>query len=310
MFAILNVIAPVFGLLAVGYVAVRFKLFPATGVDALVAFVNNFATPCLLFEAMLTADFKTAYNFAIITPFYVGALTSMFGGMFLAVRLFRTTKPEGVVAGFSAMFTNTVLVGIPIIQRAYGASAMPVVYSIITFHSTLLITGGMLIMELARREGTSVRKTLALAGLRVFKNPLLWGIGLGIAGNLVGLKLIEPAQAFVDMMSASVMPAALFGLGGALNEYKLSENWLQSLVMSLFKLVVHPLIAWVLIVPVLHVDPSIARYGVMLAAMPSGINAYVFATYYNRNINVAANSLLISTVLSLLTISFWLTFLG
>ncbi|MDB5561956.1 MAG: family transporter, partial [Hyphomicrobiales bacterium] len=48
MLSVLNVIAPVFGLLAVGYLAVRFKLFPATGVDALVAFVNNFATPCLL----------------------------------------------------------------------------------------------------------------------------------------------------------------------------------------------------------------------------------------------------------------------
>jgi malonate transporter len=310
MLAILNVIAPVFALLAVGYLAVRFKLFPASGVDALVAFVNNFATPCLLFEAMLTADFKTAYNPAIIAPFYVGALTSMFVGMFLAVRLFRNTKPEGVVSGFSAMFTNTVLVGIPIIQRAYGAPAMPVVYSIITFHSTLLITGGMLIMELARREGASLSKTLVMAALRVFKNPLLWGIGLGIVGNLVGLKLIEPAQAFVSMMSAAVLPAALFGLGGALNEYRLSENWVQSLVMSLFKLIVQPLIAWVLIVPVLHVDPAIARYGVLLAAMPSGINAYVFATYYNRNINVAANTVLLSTVLAVLTISFWLSFLG
>ena len=53
-----------------------------------------------------------------------------------------------------------------------------------------------------------------------------------------------------------------------------------------------------------------ARYGILLAAMPSGINAYVFATYYNRGANVAANTLLIGTVGSALTVSIWLAILG
>ena len=30
------------------------------------------------------------------------------------------------------------------------------------------------------------------------------------------------------MMGQAVSPAALFGIGGALNEYKLSESWLQA----------------------------------------------------------------------------------
>jgi predicted permease len=63
-------------------------------------------------------------------------------------------------------------------------------------------------------------------------------------------------------------------------------------------------------VPILHVDPSIARYGVLLAAMPAGINVYVFATYYNRAVNVATNVILISTVLSVLTVTAWLYLLG
>ena len=63
-------------------------------------------------------------------------------------------------------------------------------------------------------------------------------------------------------------------------------------------------------VPILHVDPHFARYGVLLAAMPSGINAYVFATYYNRGTNVAANTLLLGTVAAAVTVSAWLAFLG
>jgi predicted permease len=61
---------------------------------------------------------------------------------------------------------------------------------------------------------------------------------------------------------------------------------------------------------VLRVDPEIARYGVVLAAMPAGINVYVFASYYNRAVNVATNTILISTVLSVVTLSAWLYIAG
>lgn len=310
MLAIINVILPVFALMATGYLAVRFRLFPAEGVRGLVQFVNNFATPCLLFHAMATSDFSTTFNWAVIGPFYVGALTSFVLGAVIARKVFRNKIDEGVASGFSAMFTNTVLIGIPIMQRAYGQAALATAFSIIAFHASVLITVGMLTMELVRRDGASMGRTLVKAVLRVAINPLMWGIAAGVAFNLMGWKLIEPAEAFVTMMAAAVTPAALFGLGGALNEYRLRENWAQSLTMSLFKLLLQPIIAYLLMRYVLNVPHDYARYGVLLAAMPSGINAFVFATYYNRGINVATNTILITTVLSIVTLSGWLYFLG
>lgn len=310
MFAILNVVIPVFAIIGLGYLAVRFRLYPSEGVRGLVAFVNNFATPCLLFLAMLTSDFGTAFNWSIIVPFYVGSLFSLTVGTIIAVKFFGNRPGEGVSSGFAAMFTNTVLIGIPIVQRAYGQQALPVVFSIIAFHAPMLITIGMLVMELVRRDGAPLHKALGVAALRIVQNPLLWGVGLGLLGNAYRLELPEPATAFLTMMSAAVLPAALFGLGGALNEYRLADNWPQALAMSTFKLAIHPAIAWVLMVPVLGVDPDVARYGVLLAAMPTGINAYVFATYYNRAVNVATNTVLISTVASILTVSLWLYFLS
>ncbi|AKR54294.1 malonate transporter [Devosia sp. H5989] len=310
MLAIFNVVIPVFAIVALGYGAVRFKLYPTEGVKGLVTFVNNFATPCLLFEAMLTADFSTTFNPAIIAPFYIGALTSLTVGTIIAIKVFKNRPGEGVASGFAAMFTNTVLIGIPIIQRAYGQEAMPVVYSIIAFHAPCLITIGMLVMELVRRDAAPLHKVLAVAGMRIVQNPLLWGVGLGLVGNLLHVKLPEPATAFVTMMAQAVLPAALFGLGGALNEYKISESWVQASAVSAFKLVFHPLIAYVLMVHVLHVPLEMARYGVLLAAMPTGINAYIFATYYNRGISVANSTILITTGLSIFTISGWLWLLG
>lgn len=310
MLSVFNVVIPVFAIIAVGYLAVRLRLYPADGVKGLVAFVNNFATPCLLFEAMLTSDFSSTFNPAVIVPFYVGSLTSLLFGSIIAVRWFGVRPGEGVASGFSAMFTNTVLIGIPVIQRAYGGGAMPTAFSIIAFHAPMLITIGMLVMELVRRDGAPLHKALLVALVRIIQNPLLWGVALGLAGNRFGVKLPEAGTAFVTMMAAAVVPAALFGLGGALNEYRVSESWMQASVMTLFKLIIHPLIAYVLMIHVLHVPMEIARYGIVLAAMPAGINAYVFATYYERGVNVATNTVLISTVLSVLTITGWLYFLG
>ncbi len=310
MLDILNVVIPVFAIIAIGYLAVRFRLYPAEGVRGLVAFVNNFATPCLLFQAMLTSDFGETFNFEIIIPFYIGSLFSLVAGWFIAVRFFKNRPGEGVSSGFAAMFTNTVLIGIPITQRAYGNEAMPIVFSIIAFHAPMLITIGMLVMEIVRRDGAPLLQALGVALLRIVQNPLLWAVVLGLIANVMHLDLPEPGDAFLTMMSAAVLPAALFGLGGALNEYRLADNWPQALAMSTLKLVIHPLIAWVIMVPLLHVDPAIARYGVLLAAMPAGINVYVFATYYNRAVNVATNVILLSTVLSVFTVTAWLYLLG
>ncbi len=310
MLAILNVVLPVFALMALGYLAVRFRMFPSEGVRGLVLFVNNFATPCLLFSALATADFSTAFRWNVIGPFYVGAVTVFVLGCLIASRWFKNRPGESVASGFAAFFTNTVLIGIPVMQRAYGQDALVTAFSIIAFHASVLITLGMLTMELVRRDGAPLHKALGVAALRIVSNPLLWGILLGAAANLMHVTLVEPVDAFIKMMAAAVTPAALFGLGGALNDYKLSENWAQSLSMALLKLLVQPLIAYVLMVHVLHVDHEFARYGVLLAAMPTGINAYVFATYYNRGVAVATNTVLISTVLSVLTVSGWLYLLG
>ena len=310
MLSILAVIAPIFALISLGYGAVHFRLFPAEGVKSLIAFVNNFATPCLLFYSISTSDFRSAFNIGIIGPFYLGALICFVIGIVIARKGFKNRPGESVAVGFSGTFTNTVLVGLPIMTRAYGDAALPVTLSIIGLHGAILLTVGMVTMEIVRRDGQPLGKTLVVAVRRVASNPLIWGIAAGLIGSTINLQFIEPAEAFFTMMSSAVVPAALFGIGGALNEFKLSENWKQALVAALIKLIIHPALAYVMMIWVLHVPMEIARYGILLSAMPAGVNVYVFATYYQRGASVAANTILIGTVASALTIAGWLLVLN
>jgi predicted permease len=310
MLSIVNVIVPIFALMAFGYGAVRFRLFPQDGIKSLIAFVNNFATPCLLFYSIATSDLTSAFNPGIIGPYYFGALVCFAIGIVAALKIFGNTPGEAVAAGFSGMFTNTVLIGLPIVTRAYGPEALPVTLSIIGLHAALLLTVGMITMELMRREGEHLGRTLIKAVRRIGSNPLIWSIAAGMAAYFAGLRFVEPAAAFFTMMSAAVVPAALFGIGGALNQFRLSENWKQALVAALIKLIVHPGIAYVLMIWVFHVPMEIARYGILLSAMPAGINIYVFATTYNRGVGVAANTILIGTIGSAASILVWLYILS
>src|SRR5262245_61274992 len=115
MLAIVNVVLPVFAIIGLGYLAVRFKVYPREGVRGLVAFVHNFASPCLLFNAMATADFSTEFNWNVIIPFYVGALVVFVIASILSAKVFGNRLGEAVSSGFSAMYTNTVLIGLPLV---------------------------------------------------------------------------------------------------------------------------------------------------------------------------------------------------
>lgn len=306
MLSILDTILPVFAIVALGFAAVKFRLYPADGVGGLLAFVNNFATPFLLFRAMLGIHFDAAFRMDVIGSFYLGAFCIFALSILVARKLFSRRPGEAVSAGFAATFSNTVLLGIPVIQRAYGEPALETIYTIIGLHATILLPLAMITMELARRDGASLAATFRQIIWRVTTNPLMIGIVAGLLGNLAGLQLNEPADAFTRMMAQAVLPAALFGLGGALNAYRVRDEWRLSLSLALFKLFLHPALAWLIVGPLLHVDHTIARYAVVLAAMPSGINVYIFATTYKRAEDIAASTILLSTALSVISISFWL----
>ncbi|MCB2100729.1 MAG: AEC family transporter [Rhodobacterales bacterium] len=305
MLAILNVIGPVFLLVGAGYLSVRWRWFPAAGIDGVVSFVNNFATPCLLFQAMLNIEFTKVFDPGLLGAFYLGAFVT-FAAVLSTARWGLKLRPgDAVVVGFGAFFTNTVLLGLPIIHRAFGDEALPSIYAIIGVHSPLLMTTGMVTMELARRDGAPLGRALGQAARRIARNPLLMGIGLGMAVNLSGLTVPAVVDDATRMMAQAVLPAALFGLGGALNQYQLRDSWGGAVAAATGKLLVLPVIVLGAALA-LRVPWELARVAVLMAAMPSGLNVYVFATYFKRSTDVAANTILLSTVAGVGTISAWL----
>lgn len=310
MLAILDIVLPVFLLVGAGYVAARSHAFPDAGIEGLIIYVNRFASPVLLFRAMLTLDLGKTFAPQFLISFYAGAFICFALGIFGARVMFKRRPGEAVAVGFAGYFTNTLLLGLPIVHRAYGEAGTTWLFAIVGLHAPVLLTFATIVMELARRDGAKLGPTLARMGKGILSNALMIGIFCGILGNVLGLRLPDPVDVATKMMADSVLPAALFGVGAALTRYRLRDEIAEATMASTLKLLVHPAIAYVLAYHVFSLSPEAARVAVLTAAMPAGLNVYIFATLYDRATGVAASTVLLSTALGIVTISGWLYVLG
>ena len=187
---------------------------------------------------------------------------------------------------------------------------MGAVFGIIAFHSIYNYFVGFIAMEMVRRDRAGLLVALSRASATSFRNPLMIGLLLGMAVNLSGLSLPAVVSDGIDMVAASAIPVSLFALGGVLTRYALKAEVGEASMVSVFSLAIHPALAWFLAGPVLGLGPDHVRAVVLLAAMPAGMNGFIFATLYNRAVGTAASSALLATVLSVGTITIWLALLA
>lgn len=308
MTALIDVILPVFLVIGFGYLASRSGLFGDSAVDGVMRFAQNFAVPCLLFRSIAQLDLTTAYDGALLASFYIGAFSGFAAGYLGARLVFHRPVTDSVAIGFACLFSNSLLLGLPITERAYGAAALTGNYAIISIHSPLLYAFGITAMELARSHGKGLSAGVVARQVArsIVSQPLVIGIAAGFVVNLSGVALPGAFWAAVNMMVSAAIPAALFGLGGVLMRYKPEGDMKTIAMVTAISLVLHPAVTFVLGRHVLMLDDASLRSAVMTGAMAPGVNAYLFANLYGVAKRVAASSVLIATAVSIPTIWIWL----
>ena len=305
---LLEVIVPVFIVIGFGYLVTWRKLFSDSAVDGVMRFAQNFAVPCLLFRGISQLDLKANFDFSLLSSFYGGAVGGFILGLFVARYVFKRDWEDSVAIGFCCLFSNSLLLGIPITERAYGEAALTNNYAIIAMHSPFCYGLGITAMEIARAQGAGPAVIAPKVLKAMFRNPLILGISTGLVVNLTGLTLPTPLNDAIDMMIRAAIPVALFGLGGVLYRYR-PEGDLKTIAFVCFvSLVVHPSISWTLgHMQNLNVDQT--RSLILTASMAPGVNAYLFANMYGRARRVAASAVLLATAGSIITVWGWLSIL-
>jgi predicted permease len=309
MTALLDVVLPVFLVLGAGYLAVWRGLFSDAGVDGLMVFTQKFAVPCLLFAAISTLDLGQSFDWRLLLSYYSGSTLCFILGILGARFVFGRSLPDSVAIGFVALFANSVLLGLPIMERAYGAEALVPNYAIISIHAPFCYLLGITTMEIAIAQSREPLKLIRTVGKAIFSNALMIGIILGFIVNLSGMTLPGVVDEALGLMIRAALPAALFGLGGVLYRYRPEGDAKVIAFVCVLSLLVHPAVAYGLGWGVVGLSSEQLRGAVVTAAMAPGVNAYLFANMYGAAKRVAASAVLIGTALTVLTASTWLVLL-
>lgn len=309
IFTLLDVVLPVFLVLGAGYFATRVKLFKDSAIDGLTLFTQNIAIPCLLFRATMNLDLGVSLDWRMLVSFYVGGTVAFILGILGARYIFNRRPGEAVSIAFGAMYSNTVMLGLPIMERAYGTEALQPNYAIIAFHAPVFYLIGITVMEVTRADGRSIAATSTLVVKSLFKNALMIGITLGFIANISGARIPTQIMDAVELVISAALPTAIFALGGVLTRYKFRDKLGQVAMIGVLSLFVHPGIAYVLSVHVFDLPVGMIRAAVVTAAMAPGVNAYIFATMYNRATGVNSSAVLLLTMTSILSVTFWLSIL-
>ena len=309
MSALLDVILPVFLVIGFGWIATARGFISDGAIDGVMRFAQTFALPVLLFKSVAALDLSQAFEPGLLLSFYIGAFAGFAFGFVGARLVFHRPLTDSVAIAFACTFSNSLLLGVPITERAYGAGALAGNFAIISVHAPLIYAVGIIVMEWARsREagGKQPAEVLRQVLRAVATQPLVVGILCGFVVNFSGIAQPEFFAAAVDMVARSGLPAALFGLGGVLWRYR-PEGEKGAIAMVVFaSLVLHPVVAY-----------GLARFGFGLgvdgmrsvtitAAMAPGVNAYMFAHMYGVGKRVSASAVLVATGLSIFTTWGWL----
>ena len=310
MTQIFNIVAPVFLLVGFGYVASAWKFISEEGVDALLKFVTMFAVTCLLFRATATIDIANSLKADLLAAYYLPAFTCFFTGIMIARKMFGNRPGEAVAAGFTTLFANSLFIGIPVAQRAYGEEADPAIFAIISIHAATMYALGVICMEMSARDGAGAVAAMGKVARSLSKNPLVIAVALGFGYNFTGLPIPSAADDALKLMAGVALPAGMFAVGAALTRYSMAENVREAGAMVALKTMLHPALAMLLAFYVFSLTDVEARTVVLMAAAPGGLNIYLFAAMYDRNKEMAANAMLLGTVVSIVTLPFWLLVLG
>lgn len=291
--------APLFALILVGYLLMRFAQWPQAMAQHLTTFVFSVGLPALLFRMMSDLSTLPPVDGRLLVAFFGGCLLVFLLGRLIAWKLFGLDGIGQSVFGVGCIFSNNIMLGLPLARASLGDPAIPSVALVLLFNALILWTLVSLSVEWHRHG------SLSFKGFRdtlkgVLRNPIILAILAGTAFGLTGASLPDMLDTPLKMLGQTGMPLALVALGMSLAEYDLKAEWKVSLAIVIPKLLILPLIVFGL-ARLLGLPALETQVIVLLASIGQGANVFLMARQFRAVEGGMAGALIISTACSALT---------
>ena len=126
---------------------------------------------------------------------------------------------------------------------------------------------------------------------------------LGVLFALSAVEIPHGLNVFLKFVGDIAAPSALFSLGIILSQTQTFDRIILSVSISVLKLVVHPIFAWIVLSGIFGFMLSDVKTSMMAAAAPCGTMAFVLALNYQVRTDAIAPAILLSTLGSLVSLA-------
>lgn len=300
-------LAPVILLIASGYLAGRWRWLAQTSVKDLTQLIFFLLSPALLFRTMSQVRVEQL-DFMPVVAYFVAAMV-----LFAAILWMRGFSRHSAVLALAATFSNTVMIGIALINLLFGSQGLVTLLTLVSVHALVLLTMATVVLELAVRrdavremaaQGKSasmlriVLQSLKASVLHPVPLPILLGLLYAQTGWGIAPVLDKP----LALLGSSLSPLALVLVGVSLAYTRVGHHWRGALALAGAKNVLHPLLVGLLCVW-MGVSGLPMTVMVVTAALPIGANVFLFSQRYRVAEDLVTASVAMSSVMALVTLT-------
>jgi len=308
MSEVVNIVLPVFALIALGFVFRRADILSAAAITELNRFVVYLALPALTIDIIISNTWEALWQPGFIIAFEI-AVVVLFIPVFLFCWLKKRNLASATINATAASYANTGYIGIPLCLLAFGHESLPptVIAGILTVSFNFAFS--IVLMEISSQNGSNVGAAIRNLAVSLVKNPLITSPVIGGIMLASGIHFPEGVTQGVKLLGSAACPCALVATGLFLAQKQEMTSTLTSIQLVLLKLIVQPLIAWLFAYHVFSMPDIWAKTAVILSAMPTGTGPFMLAEFYGKGAGMASRTILLSTIGSVITLSVWLSIL-
>ena len=292
-----------FLLLGTGFFAVRARLVPMSGFDPLVSLLMKIALPATVFTSLIR-PFEADFLLDGATIFVLGLVTfSLFSAVSLGLsRVLRISPQRRGTWSFSSAYGNCGFIGYPVAYALFGDEGLSLAVIMGAAFNLLCYTLGA---AMVRMDAPAGERGGGGAGWReVLCTPINGSILLGLVFYCGQIPVPEVLMTPLQHLSNLTTPLSMLVTGMSLAQGKITDHIRdrEALMAALIRLLVCPVLAWAVMLPLPIQNPLVVSVTLVLVSMPTAAAATILAQEYGGNIQLGVRSIFLSSILSIVTI--------
>ena len=273
--AFTNAVGPILAVAVVGYILARTT---GVAVEPLNTAGLYVLVPALAFHSIVTTNLGGGE----VTKLAIGVVGYALVMIAIAWVVGKAVGESSALLGalmLAAAFPNSGFVGIPLSEFAFGEIGRTTAVLYLTVQSLVVYTLGVYIAS--RGVDRGVREAI----VEIFRLPLIYAVGLGIAIRALGVApaLDGAALETVGLVGDASIPVMLLVLGIQLAETDVTAVT-RSVAPAFLKLAAAPLVAVGIALALGFADPTVARVFVLESAAPTAVTPLALTIEYAEDV--------------------------